>query len=470
MKILNSLYFTNHLNKKIKLDNNLIEYELINEEKKLYASLSFITQDIYYKPEIISDLIDRIEYKFKVDDKDEKSIFFVIDSIDYLRDNKIKVFCKTKGIKYSKKYSGTLNKVVKTDSLKNLLNMLLDEINLDNLSDVPFYFDYEIKDKSIEETIIDLSKIFGFDYYFKEGIIYFEDKKVIKKYDESVARFSEISDIISFSTSTNKDDKKINKIYINKKEKIVITAEPQIILDINNSPQCCSPNEVKTFTDEDDGSIYKISPVNAYYVIYYSPLLKKPITNLDTQEGERIVVEEFELNNDEFVTLTGGIKEIIGVDGVENYSFKENYNILTFDKTSGTLKVSYKTDVLVGSIPHSEYPKSVPIEIKHFNQILEYNHKIELNGYYPIPYNFTLNLIKDWGIDYNNALNKDVTIYKKNGDVFDEIGTFTSNAFGEISFNIDEYNTYKFTTENYDDLYLDWFINRKSIKMDEIKE
>jgi len=469
MKILNSLYFTNHLNKKIKLDNNLIEYELINEEKKLYASLSFITQDIYYKPEIISDLIDRIEYKFKVDDKDEKSIFFVIDSIDYLRDNKIKVFCKTKGIKYSKKYSGTLNKVVKTDSLKNLLNMLLDEINLDNLSDVPFYFDYEIKDKSIEETIIDLSKIFGFDYYFKEGIIYFEDKKVIKKYDESVARFSEISDIISFSTSTNKDDKKINKIYINKKEKIVITAEPQIILDINNSPQCCSPNEVKTFTD-DDGSIYKISPVNAYYVIYYSPLLKKPITNLDTQEGERIVVEEFELNNDEFVTLTGGIKEIIGVDGVENYSFKENYNILTFDKTSGTLKVSYKTDVLVGSIPHSEYPKSVPIEIKHFNQILEYNHKIELNGYYPIPYNFTLNLIKDWGIDYNNALNKDVTIYKKNGDVFDEIGTFTSNAFGEISFNIDEYNTYKFTTENYDDLYLDWFINRKSIKMDEIKE
>jgi len=116
MKILNSLYFRNHLDKEIKLD------DLINEEKKLYASLSFITQDIYYHPSIIGDLIDRIEYKYKIDDEDEKSIFFVIDSIEYLRDNKIKVFCKTETIRYSKKYMGTFNEVIQASSLKDLID------------------------------------------------------------------------------------------------------------------------------------------------------------------------------------------------------------------------------------------------------------------------------------------------------------------------------------------------------------
>ena len=191
---------------------------------------------------------------------------------------------------------------------------------------------------------------------------------------------------------------------------------------------------------------------------------------MNASEGERIVIENYKLENDNFVRLTGGIEEIIAVEGVENYSFEKGYNVLVFDYVEkGELKITYKTKVLYGTIEHSKYPKTINITIKHFNQIINYDHKIELNGYYPIPYNFTLNLVSDWGLDYAEAINKSVTISKKSGDVFVEIDDFESNSFGELEFNIEEYNTYKFETENQEPLYLDWYVNNKKIYMDEVQ-
>ena len=468
-----SIYFTNHLNevKKINIDNIVdIESSILEiENKKLYASFSFITNGVYYHPSVVGDLQERIEFKYQINNNEIKSIKFVIDSIEYLPNNNIRIFCKTKGIKYSEKYSGLLNTTIRANSLKELINALLKdiEINTDNLSDFTFHFDYSIEDKSIEDVINDLSKITDFDFYFKGGIVYFEDKKRIKKDDEAVYRFSEYEDILNFSTSTNKDDKKVNKIVFNTDLEPIV-ATPSILLDIKDSPQCCSPDEVKIYTD-DDGNTYKISPVNAFFIVYYSPLVKKPHINIPCKSGERIVVEKFELQNDEFVRLSGGIKELIAVEGVSNYVYKEGYNVLAFDFVEkGELKVTYKTDVLYGTIEHSKYPKIVNFKIKHFNQIIDYDHKIELNGYYPIPYKFILNLISDWGIDSSDAINRSVTISKKSGDVFVIIGEFTSNSFGELEFEINEYGTYKFETDNYEALYLDWYINKKNLFMDEV--
>jgi len=140
-----------------------------------------------------------------------------------------------------------------------------------------------------------------------------------------------------------------------------------------------------------------------------------------------------------------------------------------FDKVEkGELKVTYKTDCLYGTIEHSKYPKTVNFYITHFNQVIDYEHKIELNGYYPVPFDFTLNLMSDWGIDYAEAINKNITISKMDGDVFVELGEFTSNAFGELKFTINEYATYKFEMEEQEPLYLDWYINNKKIYMDEV--
>jgi len=470
IKIKNSIYFTNHLEQKEKIDNKIIDYELEIPNKKLYANFTFIASDLYVNPKNIGDLVERIEYKYQINDNNKKSIFFVIDNIEYLTNNRIKVFCKTKGIKYTEKYAGVENKIIPASSLKDLLNKLLFDIDIDidNLSDIPFNFDYTIENKSIDIVVNELSKITDFDFYFNENKIIFEDKKIIKKDDEEVAKFNEIEDIESLNTATNKDNKKINTIYINLKKEKIIAAEPQIVLDIKDSPQCCSPDEVKIYTD-DDGNTYKISPVNSFYIIYYSPLFTKPITNLDVEEGSRIVVEKFRLENDNYITLTGGIDELIDVEGVEEVEFKKGYNIVTFKQTSGDMKISYKTNVLYGTFKNNKYPKNVSISIKHFNQILEYTHKYELNGYYPIPFTFNLNLISDWGIDSNEAINKKIIISRKKGDVFIKLAEHISDNFGDIYYYLDKYGTYRFDTENYNSLYLDWYINKKELKMDEIK-
>jgi len=353
-----SIYFTNHLGikKKINIDNIVdIETSILEiENKKLYGTFTFITNGIYYKPEIIGDLKERIEFKYSINSGVTKSIKFVIDAIDYLPENNIKVYCKTKGIKYSYKYSGLYNGVIQAASIKELLDKLIDLPKFHkNLTDIPFYFDYDAQSKSIEEIIEDISKITDFDYYFKEGIIYFEDKKRIKKDDVVVYKFTEYKDILSFTTSANKDEKKINRIIFNKTHEEPIIATPSILLDIKDSPQCCSPDEVKIYTD-DEGNTYKINPVNASFIVYYSPLINKPEINIPAQIGERVVVEKFELKNDEFVRLSGGIKELIAVEGVDNFIYKEGYNVLAFDFIEkGELKVTYNPEMNTGYFEHN---------------------------------------------------------------------------------------------------------------------
>jgi len=468
LKIKFSVNFTNHLNKTFKIDDKIVDvedgiFEISN--KKIFSTLSFVTNGVYYKPDIVGDNIERIKVKYEYQEEVFEELF-VIDSIEYLQNNNIKVYTKTKSYKYTQI---KLNKIIQTTSLKDLITKLLPDIklNFDNFTDIPFVFDYAIDDKSVDEVIANLSKITDFDYYFYLGTLYIEDKKTIQKDDVSTQR-SPSQDIIEFSTTTNTDKNKINKLFVNEKDNN-ITAEPIVNLDIKDTPQCCSPDEVVFYTDK-NGDSYKISPVNAFYIVYYSPLTTKPTINMNTEEGKRVVIENYQLENDNFVRLISGIDEIIAVEGVENYSFEKGYNVLVFDYVEkGELKITYKTKILYGTIQHSKTPKTINITIKHFNQIINYDHKIELDGYYPIPYDFTLNLVSDWGLDYINAINKSVTIYKKSDDNFVKIDDFESDSFGELEFNIEEHNTYKFETENQEPLYLDWYVNNKKIYMDEVQ-
>jgi len=460
-----SIYFTNHLDNKKKIDDFIVDVEdsiLEISNKKIYNTFTFTTNKVYYDPTIIGDDIERIEFKFKINDNDVKSFYFVIDSIEYLTNNNIKVYAKSKSYKYTK---GKINKIIQATSVKNLIETLLSDItlNFDNLTDIPLEFDYTIEDKTIDEAINDLSKITDFDYYFYNGVLYFEDKKVIKKDDTAIITFRDIEDIEEFNTSTNKDEIKINKIFINEKKERVILSEPQIILDINDSPQCCSPDEVKIYIDS-QGNKYKMKPINTIYTLYFSPTTKIPTFNLKNEDEieDKIVVEKFKLQNDNFVVLNGGIDELIEVAGVENYTYKKHHNVLAFDYIEkGELKISYKTKVFNGVVEHSKFPKDVLFLAKHFNQILNFIHKIQINGYCPIPYTYTISLIKDWGIDSNEALGREVS---------SPFGTLISDNFGDITFKIQKYGTFKFETDGYEPLYLDWYINKKELYMDEINE
>jgi len=458
-----SIYFIDHLNRKEKIDNKIVDVEdgvLTIQEGRLYQTLSFTVNSLFISPSAIGDLEERIELKYKIDNNEETTLKFVIDNIEYLEDNNIKIFAKTRGIKYSFKYSGNINSTIPCSGLKDLISLLLinEPLNLDKLMDTPFLFDYEIKDKSIEEAIEDLSNTFGFNYYVHKGIIYFEDIKTIEKDEAPIKKFKGISDILNINTTTNKDEKKISVININTAQTEDIVATPKINLDIKNSPQCCSPDEVLIFTT-DSGDVYKINPVNAQFIVYYTPTIKPPACNVPHHFGDRILIEKFKLKNDEFVELAGGIEEVLAIEGVNNYTYKTGFNVVAFDFTEdGELNITYRTKVLYGTIGHSRYPKSINFKIKHFDQILEYEHKIELNGYYPIPYNFTLNLMSDWGIDYADAINRTVYI--------DGI-PHQSDIFGNLTFAINEYKTIKFEITGHEPLYLDWYVNVKKIYMHE---
>ncbi len=467
MEVYLSIYFIDHLNKKIKLDENIVDIEegiFDIQIDKIYNSLTFVVRDIYISPDIVGDFIDRVELRYKTDV--EISEYFVIDSIEYLINNNIKVYCKSKSIKYT--YS-ELNTTIEADNVTDLITSLMPDIVINSTIDIPLIFDYSIEDKTVEDVIKDLSSITLFEYYYYRGVLYIEYKKIIQADDIAIQKFTSLSDIMDFSTSNNNDNKKITKIFINENDTDDLIAAPLINLEIKDTPQCCSPDEVIIYTD-DSGNTYKISPVNATFLVYFSPTIQNPICNIPYQVGDRIVVEDYILTNDNYVRVTAGINEIIAITGVENYTFKKGYNLLVFDNVvSGELKITYKTTVLYGSITHNKYPKQVTFNITHFNQAINYIHNIELNGYYPIPYNFTLNLMKDWGLDYDKSINQTITITKKNDNVFVNIATTTSNAFGEATFDISEYGTYKFEIENEENLYLDWYINSKKIYMDEVQ-
>lgn len=462
-----STYFTNHLNDIIKLDDNIVTTGSIETSiNKLYSAFVFTTQDIYYDPHIVGDLSKRIRVRYVANDGDEINLYFVIDSIEYLDDNNIKVYCKSEGIRYAEKYSGVLNDITQVSTLKTFIATLIPLSNVENLTDVQFDFDYTIDKKSVEDVINDLCKSFGFEYYVKNDVIYFTDKKTIQN-DIPLTTFNSISDIMSLSTVTNTDNKLIGKININVKKTDDIYAVPKLNLEIKDSPQCCSPDEVLIYTDTNSNTTYRINPVNAYWLLYYTPLTQDPICNIQHEKGEREVVEHFDLKDDDFVVLVGGIKEIVAISGVNNPTFVNGYNVLAFDEVvSGTLDITYKTDVLYGTIKHNETPKKVRFNVTHYNQNIDYIHEIKLNGYYPLSYNLKVNLMKDWGLDYDKAINKTITLSKDDDTgVFVTVTTYTSDSFGNFTLPISAYAHYKLSTSDATDLHLDYFVNNMKFFM-----
>ncbi|MRJ06256.1 MAG: hypothetical protein C6I01_01890 [Epsilonproteobacteria bacterium] len=474
MEVKFSVYFTDHTGIKKRIDEKIIDIEEGNwsiEVGKLYQSFTFVANNLYIHPSIVGDLIERVEVKYQIDDGEAKSEKFVIDSVDLLPNQNVRVYTKTIGVKYSEKYSGLRSETIPATSFKDLIGKMIDlPVDMNKMTDIPLSFDWNIDNKSIEESFNELSSITGFEFYWWEGTLHIEDKKRIEEDDTPIYQFDQIKNILEFNTSSNKEDPKISKLYINTTAIENIEAEPTITLEINDSPQCCSPDNVLIFQDN-DGNTYKMRPVNAFWVCYFSPTSTLPQCNLPYEEGERIVIENYSLSpGDDYVKLAGGIDEIIAIEGVENHSFIQGVNLLTFTpvEEETELKVTYKTRVLYGVINHSKYPKSVPFEVKHFNQIIKYTHQIELNGFYPVPYDLTINLMRDWGVDYVNAINKTIQVAKKEGDVWVVKGQIVSNPFGEAVLSIPEYGTYQLTMEGEEPLYIDWYINKKSIYMDEV--
>jgi len=468
-----SVYFTNHLDKVIKLDDNIVYKEAINIEKnckELYESLSFITNGIHYAPEIVGDFVERILVKIQLDDKPIKEHRFIITATEFLDNDNIKVYAKSKSYILKKNKLNTIFSYVTTkELLRNEVGNIV-TLNCDNLIDIPLQFDYKLEDKTLDDMVREVVAISGGDVYYKDGVVVCENKKVIDKDAVPVQTFNEIKDIESFSTTSNKDAQKINTLDINAQKEQVKEIHPKMVLEIKDSPQCCSPDEVKIYTDN-DGNTFQINPLNAFFYLYYSPLLKAPSLNVAHQRLERVVIEHYELKDELYLEVTGAIKELIAIDGVDgSYSVVDGFNILTFDTPQTTnIRITYKTDVLAGEFAHSKTEKKIAISAKHFDASLEFVHKYTYNGYYPQNMKHTLNIVSDMGVEYINAINKSVTIAKYSSDTSTYVTqtTLQSDSFGEVTFTLDDYGVYKIILEDGTALYLYFFINRYEKKSNE---
>jgi hypothetical protein len=462
-----SIFFKNHFDEIIKLDDYIVDiedgvFEISN--RKLYSTLTFITNGIYYKPDIVGDLIERIEVWYQMND-DEEVIKekFVIDAIEHLTQNNIKVYCKSLTIRYSYKYSGNQNKIIKgyyRDIFKKLLNK--SRVNTNNLTDFHFLFDFEIKNKSIEEAVEELANITKCDYYYYRGVIYFEDKKSIKKDDAPIQKFNDIEDIFEFSTTSNKDEKKINKLFINKKEEY-ITTEPKISLSVSKDPFVVSPKEKYVYRTPDYH--YTFVPIQNQLLFYLTPLGGTFKCNLETEFIKNYnVIEKYELDNEDYLIVTAGIKKIIAVEvngeylKREDYKIETKFNYIVFNKKyTGELKIAYKTDIYRAIIPPTQTPKNYKIYATYYDQELNYTLKTEYNGYYPLPFEYELDLVKDWNIPPYDAINRKITI---NGE------EYTSDPFGIVKINFDHYNCFECRTDNYENLYITLFKNKFDISSD----
>ena len=472
--------FINHLNENINLNNFLINVEagsLLYEINKGYINLDFVTNGVYYDPSIIGDNIERVKVKWQIDDNEIQEELFCVEAVDYLKDNNIKVYCRSKSFKYEKYY---LNKIVTGESLIEILSNIFDgnDVALDftELTDLKFTGTLNIENKSGFDVVDELRAVYRFEYYYRQGTIYFCDKKAIDENDKAVAKFNEITDIESFNTSTDLFKKRIKEIKFNpikeqdiKKEITAQNAPTVLKMQIEPSPQPCRPDETLTYTD-DDGNTYKIAPQTAQFTIYYSPFagFETPKVNMPVDYKSKTLVEKYELNDEDELFLTAHIEWINKVEGVDSYYAEKGTNYIKFDKKyTGEVKISYNTDVIVGTIPNSPVTKEIPIKVTWRDREINFKHKIVLNGYYPVPYDLTLNTISDWGLDADSSINKTIKVAKfdNNSKSFISQNDVTSDAFGDFTIHLESYGTYRFELSGADDLFLDYFVNKKEIYM-----
>jgi hypothetical protein len=489
-----SIFFRDHFNKLSKIDDYIVDvedgiFEISNH--KLYSTLTFVTNGVFYRPDIVGDLVERIEVWHQTDDKVIKEKF-VIDGIEYLTQNNIKIYCKSPTIRYSYKYSGNQNQIVKgyyKDIIKKLLRK--SRVNLDNLTDFYFLFDFEIKNKSIEDSIEELANITKCDYYYHRGVIYFEDKKTIKEYDTPLQKFNDIEDIFEFSTTSNKDEKKINKLLINEKEEH-ITTEPKISLSISKDPFVVSPPRVEKYkqnndennkTDDSDENVeeYAFVPIQNQLLFYLTPLGGVFKCNLETELMRNYTaIGKYELNNEDYLIVTAGIKKIVAIEvngeylTKRDYRFETNFNYIIFNKRyTGELKISYKTDIYRAIIPPTQIPKDYKIYATYYDQELNYTLKTEYNGYYPLPYIYKLNLIKEWNMPPDIASGRTIylkgKIYERNykGEMEQNIinESYKADPFGEVEIEFREYGNY-ILTGGYEPVYISFYKNKFNITQD----
>ena len=476
--------FTNHLGKVINLNKHIVANEgvsIIKEINKGYLSLDFTAMNVYFDPKLVGDDTERIRAQWQIGDGEIQVERFCIEAMEYIDNEKIKVYCKSKTFRFEKYY---LYRAFIAYDLHNILRNLLgtDNVDLTKLTNYRVQGSVEIENKCAFDVVEELRNIFCFEYYYKQGKIVFEDKKAIQKEDESIANFDETKDIEAIAINSDIFKKRVGTIiinpkkfesveYINRAKEVGanidwLEIEPKLTLEVHPSPQPCSPKTKQTI-DLPDGSTYEIQPKSAKFTIYTSTFDEEISCNLPIEfAGEIELTETFSLNNERIVELKSGVKRIVSSTIPIDDDMIFGNRILFPEPLIGEVAIKYVTHIRSGIIEPSEEPKTILIQASFKDKKINYLHKIECTDYYrKIPAKLDLNIIKDFGM---SNVQQDIQLYKKDSSgEYNFISSITPNQNGDFQLPINEYGSYmvKIGDEKF---YIDYYTNAFKIDKNSI--
>ena len=305
----------------------------------------------------------------------------------------------------------------------------------------------------------------GVKYWAQCGKSVFDSAWGRNESERAIKEFSQ-SDFISFNVSKSEKER-IGEVVFNQKNIKDLEIEPVITMLIDPSPQAVSPLSKTTYTNEETGDIYIISPLRASGKVFTNMLGTLSSNIALSFKQNYLAVEEYELSGDESVSLAGYIKELMAVeiDGVRVEFHAKNgeddegdfysYNTLCFSEAKyGRLKVSYKTDCYLFELAPLDKEASKRIKLGFYNAEIDYEHKYELDGFYPLNLEHKISVIKDFNID-SSRINEAKIAF--GGQIF------TPDEFGEVTLKFVDYGGYKITLtlKNIPDseLYIRYFAN-----------
>lgn len=305
----------------------------------------------------------------------------------------------------------------------------------------------------------------GVKYWAQCGKSVFDSAWGRGESEGAIKEFSQ-SDFISFNVSKSEKER-IGEVVFNQKNIKDLEIEPVITMLIDPSPQAVSPLVKTTYTNEENGDIYIISPLRASGKVFTNMVGALSSNIALSLKTDYLAVEEYELSGDESVSLAGYIKELMAVEieGVRVEFHAKNgdddegdfysYNTLCFSEAKyGRLKVSYKTDCYLFELPPLDKEASKRIKLGFYNAEIDYEHKYELNGFYPLNLEHKISVIKDFNIDSSRI-----------GECGIMFGNqlYRVDEFGEFSVAFHDYGYYKLTLYingvPSDELYIRYFAN-----------
>lgn len=288
-------------------------------QDKLFTVCEFTLSNFVLPKSIARDGQIRIRIETTNDTIPETSLFLV-DAVEVVDKNSLKIIGKSEPALLFEPYQPKTKEVIDGDTYNAIISTVLDrfsltyEIRVEDIENTLGF--YLIDDESIGMALTSLLDALGLDYYYKNSTIIVEKARGIATGDSAVGVFTQ-SNITSIKAD-NTDATGLGMITFNAKES-EIESIPSMVLVLSHSPQPLSPSEVLVWVDQTTGDEFKISPQPCNVRLFYNPLNKTPdIAGFEnvSYESDYTVVESYTLTDEATLGLSGGIKEINGIEYV----------------------------------------------------------------------------------------------------------------------------------------------------------